>query len=838
MSLIPPSAPGAAQRDLKPRLFWATGVVVIAFVVLVSRLYQLQILEGEAYKERADENFVKEIRVPADRGLMLDRNRRVLVDSRPSYDVFLTPHFCGKTCGDVIERLSTLLELPPEDLAHAQEVLGEALTGARKLERFRPFPVAVDISRERLDIVLANQTDLAGVDVQPVPHRHYRFSGLGGHLIGYMNEVGREELKRLNEALASSESPQGPYFLGDYVGRRGLERRYERELRGIDGKQRVAVDAKGRAKEESDIIPEEEREVASVPGNNLVLSIDWRLQEFAEKTFPGTAGVVLAMDAKTGFLLALVDRPAPDPNQMSGRITPAELKAIYSDPLKPELFRAIQAHYHPGSTFKAVTAIAALEEGHYHPGTNVFCPGYFRLGSHRWRCDKDSGHGYVDFTHALGASCDVFFYNVAPMLGADGIAKWARNVGFGKPTGFDIAGEISGVIPDEAWHDKYQKGGYQKGMAVNLSIGQGDVNVTPMQQLVFYGALASGVVWRPQVVKRIEDPSGNVLKEFAPEQRSRLPIKDSTRQAVLRGLFATVNEKYGTAYWHRTTEFKTAGKTGTAQVVKLGARRLKASEISYFQRDHAWFAAFAPAEDPEIVVVVLNEHSGFGSTNAAPTAMALMREYMRLKAEDAAGGAPVAAQDGAAAPAGAPAVAATPAAVKRPAPAVTASAPGITATPVAVPPARRPVEPVPAVAAPAETDASTALSAVESTPLQPAPIRAAPVRSAPVQPAPIRPPPVEPAPAPSAPAHSGPAKSAPVPSAPATSDVQPDAVPATRVPSAPVRPAPVEAPIPAPHVVPHPDAAPPPSDEPAPSGAPETPAATRRAPVRGGTRGA
>jgi penicillin-binding protein 2 len=703
MSLIPPSAPGNAQRDLKPRLFWATGVVALAFIVLVARLYHLQILEGDEYKERADENFVKEIRVPADRGLMMDRNRRVLVDSRPSYDVFLTPYFCGKTCGEVLDRISGLLGLPPEDVVRAQETL----KNARKLERFRPFAVAVDIPRDRLDVVLAHQMDLAGVDVQPTPHRHYRYAGLGGHLIGYMNEVGAEELKKLNESLEKSDSAQGPYFLGDYVGRRGLERRYERELRGIDGKLRVAVDAKGRAKEESDIIPEDQREVPSIPGNNLVLSIDWRLQELAEKTFPAAAGVVLAMEAKTGFLLALVDRPAPDPNRMSGRISSAELKAVYSDPLQPELFRSIQAHYKPGSTFKAVTAIAALEEGHYHPGTSVQCPGYFRLGSHRWRCDKDSGHGSVDFSHALGASCNVFFYNVAPMLGADGIAKWARTLGFGKPTGFDIAGEISGVVPDEAWHDKYLKGGYQKGMAVNVAIGQGDVNVTPMQQLVFYGALASGVVWRPQVVKRIEDPNGNVLKEFAPEERGRLAIKKSTRETVLKGLYAAVNESYGTGYWQRVKEFHVAGKTGTAQVVKLGARRLKAEQITYFHRDHAWFASFAPAEEPEIVVVVLNEHSGFGSSNAAPTAMALMREYMRLKAEDAAGGAPVAAAGEATSPAAAAGVPApAPDAVKAPAPAASAmlipAKADATANPVALPPARRPAAAVPAVGAPVQ----------------------------------------------------------------------------------------------------------------------------------------
>ena len=343
MSIIPPSAPGAAQKDFKPRLGWATIVVAVAFLVLLGRLYQLQILQGDEYKEKADENFVKEIRQPADRGQILDRNRRILVDSRPSYDVTLTPYFCGKQCDDVLSRLATMLSLSQEEIDRARM----QLAGAKKLERFRPFTVKIDITRDELDLYLAHSMDLVGVDVVATPHRSYRYAGLGGHLIGYMNEAGPDELKRLNEDVLNTGTGQGPYLLGDYTGRRGLERKFERALRGIDGKERVPVDAKGRRKEDAEEpIPEDQRVVPSHPGNNLVLSLDWRLQEFAEKTFPATAGVVLAMDAKTGFLLALVDRPAPDPNKMSGRISAAELAAIHSDPLQPELFRAIQQHYH------------------------------------------------------------------------------------------------------------------------------------------------------------------------------------------------------------------------------------------------------------------------------------------------------------------------------------------------------------------------------------------------------------------------------------------------------------------------------------------------------------
>jgi penicillin-binding protein 2 len=608
------------------------GIAAIAFLVILSRLYHLQILRGEEYKGRADENFVKELRVPADRGLVLDRTRKVLVDSRPSYDVILIPYFCGKGCDDVVTRMATLLSLSFEE----EQRVREHLATARGLVRFRPFTVKVDISRDDLDVVEAHRIDLSGaVDVLPTPHRNYRHGVWASHLLGYMNEVGPDEIGKLNAELEKLGGEQQPYQSRDFVGRRGLEKRYERDLRGVDGVQRVVVDARGNAKRDSDLIPEAQRYEPSSPGNNLVLSLDWRLQEFAEKTFPATAGAVLAMDARTGFILALVDRPAVDPNKMAGRITRAELAAIRADPLQPELFRAIQQHYHPGSTFKVVTAIAALEEGALRPGGTVYCPGRYTLGGHSWRCDKETGHGQVDLEHALGASCDVFFYALGDRMGTDRIAKWGSLLGLGKPTGLDLQGEIPGVMPDEAWHDAHQPGGHQHGMSLNISIGQGDVNVTPLQQLVLYGAIATGKVWKPQVVLRVEDPRGEVLREFAPEVRGLLPVKPETRDAVMRGLLAAVNEPFGTARGLKLKDTVMAGKTGTAQVVKLGAKRLKASQVAYFERDHAWFAAFAPADDPEIVVVVLNEHSGFGASNAAPTAAALVKKWLELREEDA-----------------------------------------------------------------------------------------------------------------------------------------------------------------------------------------------------------
>ena len=622
-----------------------------------------------------------------------------------------------------------MLSMTPDEVERAR---GQ-LAGARKLERFRPFTVKVDIAREELDRFLAHQMDLPGVDVQPIPHRNYRYGGLGGHLIGYMNEAGPDELKRLNEEVQSSETGQGPYLLGDYIGRRGLERRFERQLRGIDGKERVPVDAKGRRKEDADdLIPEDQRVVPSVPGHNLVLSIDWRLQEFAEQAFPATAGVVLAMDAKTGFLLALVDRPAPDPNKMSGRITAAELAAIHSDPLQPELFRAIQQHYHPGSTFKALTSIAALEEGIYQPGTTVYCPGYFPDGlaplalrqglRPRVRGLRARARGELRRLLLRGRA-----RGSAPTPSRSGPAS----SGSACRPGSASPGEVPGVMPDVAWHDRAppRRLPARHGGEPRHRPGRRERDADAAARLL--RRARDRDVWRPQVVLRVEDADGKVLQEFAPQERSRPKLKKSTRDTVMKGLLAAVNQPFGTAYWQRSKDFTIAGKTGTAQVVKMG-KRMRAEQVPYFERDHAWFAAFAPAEDPEIVVVVLNEHSGFGSTNAAPTAMALIKKWMELKAQDAAERSGVAQAQDVAAPPGAAQIVPAPLATPGSAAAAPAAA---KPAPVAAKPAPAAAKPAPVAAKPAPAAAKPAPVAAKPAPAaaKPAPVEAKP---APAQPRP------------------------------------------------------------------------------------------------------
>jgi penicillin-binding protein 2 len=465
------------------------------------------------------------------------------------------------------------------------------------------------------------------VDLIPAPHRNYRY-GVGlGHVLGYMSEVTPEEVEAHDD-----------YRRGQTVGRRGIERRWEAVLRGKEGKEAVAVDAKGHRLDEQMneiLIPPEERFVAPTPGDNLVLSLDARLQEEADKAFPGRAGGVLVMEAKTGFILAMVSRPSFDPNQMSGRISRPEMARLFSDPLKPMINRVMNENYHPGSTFKVVTSLAALEKGAITAGAGINCPGSFHIGSHRWRCDKPSGHGLLTLKTALQYSCDVYYYTLGDRLGIEPLSEMAHKLGYGQPTGLDLGREIPGVIPDTQTIIKGE-GAYTRGHAVNASIGQGWVNVTPLQQAVAYAAIGNGgMVLRPQILRRIETPDGKVVKEFAPQILSRLDVKPAHLAAVQAGLLAVVNEPGGTAYRSRLADVRYAGKTGTAQVMALGGKqKLDPATQAYLSRDHAWFAAYAPAVDPEIVVVVLNEHGGWGAEAAAPAASKIIDAYFRIKREE------------------------------------------------------------------------------------------------------------------------------------------------------------------------------------------------------------
>jgi penicillin-binding protein 2 len=619
-----------AGKDLRIHALIMGAVCALAGFVLIARLYVVQIAHGDEYVAKSTENYIKETRIPADRGQILDRKGRLLVDSRASYDVWLTPAFCPHCLQEVLPRLQMYLSLSSEELSH----IGQQYRSASKLERFRDFPVKIDISPEERALMEFHAVELpGGVEVKERPHRAYLHGTLLAHALGYMSEVTPDEM---------TANPE--YQFGDFIGRAGIERAFEDKLRGKDGMKRRVVDSKG-TEIRGFLSPELEggaKDRKPVPGYNAVLSIDERLQEAAEKAFPAQGGAVVALDPRTGFVLALVSRPEYDPNKLTGRLTRTELAQIRDDPFKQLLFRPIQAMYHPGSTFKPVTALAALTKGEITlTKSTQTCTGAYRLGNHVWRCFVESGHGTINLTQALTRSCDYYFYHLGDAIQIDAIADAAKELGLGAPTGFGLDQERPGVIPTVEYHNKITPGGYQKGLAVNTAVGQGDVNITPMQQAVAYAAIANGgTVYRPQIVKRIEDVNGRVIKAFEPEIVRHADFKPEYLHAVVEGLIGVVNDPSGTAYGsvHRIAQeiedVVVAGKTGTAQVGKLGASRIASRTAEYLERDHAWFASFAPAENPEIVVVVVNEHGGFGGHASAPTALEVIKTYFQIKAEE------------------------------------------------------------------------------------------------------------------------------------------------------------------------------------------------------------
>ena len=615
-------------RELRVRYFWLGGFFLAGLALLAINLYRLMVVRYDEFLVLSQDNQFKDVRVRAPRGLIRDRRGETLVDVRPSFDVFVTPAFCIKCAAEVLPRVGDLIGWTEADRQRA-EALVKATHGP---QRYQPLAVAVDLSRDQLDALEAHLHELSGVEIERVPHRNYKAGPALAHLVGYMNELSPEEFERLSREVPG-ERPR--YALGDFIGRRGVERAFESELRGRDGWRKEVVNARGEKMRDAEGRVISHEESAPKPGNNVVLSIDARLQAEAELAFPGTAGAVIVLEAKTGFLLAVVSRPSFDPNVLTGRVSAAQMAAFAKDPLQPMVNRAAAAHYSPGSTFKPITLLAALQSGSFTPSTLTNCPGGYRLGSRTWRCHKEAGHGPVDAHRAMQVSCDTYFYRVGDTLGIDPIGKMGKAFGLGAPTNLGVVAEVPGIMPDSAWHDRVTPGGYTKGMALNTAIGQGDVNVTPLQLAVAYAALGNGGdVWQPQVVRRVESPDGALLKEFAPRLVQHVDMTPEQREVMRDALVAVVNEPGGTAYRSRLKDVVMAGKTGTAQVSRLGQVRLKKEQMDYFTRDHAWFAAFAPADDPEVAVVVLNEHGGHGGSDAAPTAAAVVARYFELKRSD------------------------------------------------------------------------------------------------------------------------------------------------------------------------------------------------------------
>jgi penicillin-binding protein 2 len=608
------AAPTGAS--LESRVRWLAALVLLIFGGFVVRLFHLQVVEGEALRQRSQKNSVRHVDLDAPRGEVLDREGRVLATWRPSRALRVIPN-------DLANRARTFAALGQLLGTSGAEL--DALAGPSKgLARFRPVTLVEDLDWERLARVESHGYALPGIETFEQPRRFYPSGTLAAHLLGTLGEIQASQLAK----------PQfAGYRPGDVVGQTGLEARYEAHLRGTLGRRDVVVDAAGREIEEL-------REHPPAVGGRLVLALDKDLQEAAEAGFrdvpegePQRMGGAVALDVRTGDVLALASYPTYDPNVFSSRIDRGTWSALTGDEWKPLRDRVIQNHYPPGSTHKAVMAAAALQEGVIDLNTRVYCPGYYYFGGRRFQCWKKEGHGSVNVIEALQRSCDVFFYTVGVQLGIDRIAKQASSFGLGAPTGIDLPGEVGGVVPSSEWKLRRFHEKWYPGETVSASIGQSYNLYTPLQLAVAYAAIANGGhVMKPRVVLRLEDRDGKTIRNFPPEQRGISTVSPANLAIVREGMTAVVESAGGTGGRARVPGVRVAGKTGTVQVVGLERLRgIPEEQIPIRFRDHAWFGAFAPADAPEIAVAVFVEHGLHGSSSAAPIAQRILAKYLQKR---------------------------------------------------------------------------------------------------------------------------------------------------------------------------------------------------------------
>lgn len=579
------------QRKNKAALFLAA--VLVSILVIALRLWHLQVIEHAALATRAESNRIREVILEGPRGKIFDRDGAPLVDSRPSFQLAVIPE-------DV--------ENPEEALRQlAGRIEFEDDNPLEKIKKSRPFETVVlkrDIPREEVAFVEERRLDLPGVNLQVKPVRNYIHGDFAAHLLGYLGAI----------APAQYEAQSDVYLRDDFVGQYGVERSFEERLRGVKGVKRVEVDAAGR-----------ELSVLGVAqpqsGAELRLSLHYATQAVAEQAFEGRSGGAVALDPRTGEVLALVSKPSFDPNAFAYGVSAKSWSALVTDEWRPLQNRVTQGQYPPGSTFKIVMAVAGLEEGVITPDTSIFCPGYFTFGNRSYRCWKKPGHGAVDVRQALIQSCDVFFYQVGRKLGIDKIAEYSRKFGLGLPSKIDLGGEESGLIPTQAWKQRVRKEPWLPGETISASIGQGYVLVTPLQQARMISAIANGgLLINPRLTGGAEQGAR------APQ---RLEVRPETLRLVHEALRGVVNAPHGTAWRLRQSKYAYGGKTGTSQVVRLKRDGERGDEdIDIRHRDHAWFVAFGPTEDPRIAVAVIAEHSGHGGDVAAPIAQAIMDTYL------------------------------------------------------------------------------------------------------------------------------------------------------------------------------------------------------------------
>ncbi|MBI2877457.1 MAG: penicillin-binding protein 2 [Candidatus Tectomicrobia bacterium] len=589
---------------LKARLFLLRGGIFLLFVLLLLRLWHLQVINGGEFRKMAENNRVRAITVQGPRGILYDRHKRVIASSRPAFNLTVVP--------DDLQDLDAILRLFK---GHIDLDLEEVKKKVKSAYLYASLVLKRDISRQELAFIEEHKIYLPGINLQIQPLRYYRYNDLASHILGYLGEISDRQLKAQSD---------GEYRMGDMIGQYGLEKELEPFLKGMRADRLLEVDALGR--ELKLLRPEQ-----FVPGRSMVLTLDLDIQQAAEELLAATgkAGAVVVLNPSTGEVLAMASKPSFDPNLFPSGVPRKAWSGLIRDKKHPLQNRAVQGIYPPGSVFKIIMATAGLELGLIRPDTAVYCPGSFYFGGRSFRCWRKRGHGTVSLHRALVESCDVYFYQLGRRLGIDNIAKYSHLYGFGERSGVGLDHEKTGTVPSTAWKRKRFRQPWYPGETISVAIGQGYNQMTPIQMAVMMSVVANGgKVYRPHLVKRVEAPDGRVVKEAKPDLRWKLPVKPENLELIQKALRGVVHEPGGTASKARSTQpgVEVAGKTGTAQTIGGEKYGMKGIETE----DHAWFVAYAPFKDPQMAMTVLVEHGGHGGSAAAPIAGAIIERYFAL----------------------------------------------------------------------------------------------------------------------------------------------------------------------------------------------------------------
>src|SRR5438105_277329 len=565
--------------------------------VLLLGFWKLQVLDSDKYGQMAEQNRVRSIPIIAPRGRMLDRDGRVLVDNRPSFSVLLLRDD-PKLVEQYLPAISDGLGLSVDDLH-------DELRNTRNLPKFQPIVIKPEASSANLDFIESHRSDIPILEMLSISRRRYMPNGFLAHATGYVGEASEQQI----------EASDGKLRPGDVVGKTGLERQYNDILMGADGMRRVIVNSVGK---EVDHLSQQD----PIPGKQVTLTIDLDLQQVAEQSLGARPGAVVALDPRSGEVLAMVSRPTPDPNDFAVRISGDDWKSLNEDPLHPLLNRAIQAQLAPGSVFKIVTATAMLEDKNPPESFTTFCPGYATFYGRQFKCwvYGKSSHGVVGLHKAILESCDVFFYNVGMHLGIDRLSYYATKFGLGHRTGIDLPSEEPGLMPSAEWVERVFHRKWYAGETISVSTGQGAVTTTPLQLARMIGGIAMGGVFKqPHLLK---DPPSVGEERFA--------LSEPTVEKITDAMYGVVNEAGGTARNVMLPGIEVSGKSGTAQVIGYATRERMGKQKKF--EDNAWFVGYAPRRNPEIVVAVLIQESGkHGGEAAGPVVKDLIKAYYDKK---------------------------------------------------------------------------------------------------------------------------------------------------------------------------------------------------------------